>query len=65
MDNSFTIGEHVHLFRSVRPDELFELLENGIISHCNDCPRDPCCKINDTQHINSGSKAKIKSPRFF
>jgi hypothetical protein len=79
----FESGEKVTLFRSVRPDELFELLSMGIVAHCNHCPVDPnsgdkspsydtkskatlppwfsCCKINDRQHINSGSKSKIKS----
>lgn len=40
-------GDSVKLYRSVRNDELFELLDNGILSHCNDCPKDPCCKKTD------------------
>jgi hypothetical protein len=57
----FKLHEKVTLFRSVRSDELFGLLSHGIVAHCNHCPIDPCCKVTDGQHINSGSKSKIKS----
>ena len=57
----FEPHDKVTLFRSVRSDELFGLLSQGIVAHCNHCPIDPCCKVTDGQHINSGSKSKIKS----
>jgi hypothetical protein len=53
--------ETIRLYRSVRNDELFELLDNGILAHCNNCPKDPCCKITDRQHVTSGTKSRIKS----
>ena len=52
------------LYRALRTDELENLLKTGkILSPCNPCPNGPnnCCSITASQHVTSGSKAKIKS----
>ena len=50
------------LFRALRPDELITLFEkNALLPPCNPCPGKPCCEITATAHVNSGSRAKIKS----
>ena len=54
-------------FRALRSNELNKLNKNqGLTAHCDNCKckeciLEDCCKINDRQHVNSGSKAKIKS----
>lgn len=56
----------MRLYRSLRTDELYDLLKNGIIAQCKNCnceycTVDKCCEITDKAHINSGTKAKLKS----
>lgn len=53
------------LFRALRSDEIPSLLTNGIIAQCNNCneppPNKPCCDITDNAHVQSGSRAIMKS----
>jgi hypothetical protein len=60
----------MRLFRALRPNELPNLVENGIVARCRPCPpidaaethNEPaCCKITDIQHVHSGTKSKEKS----
>ena len=55
------------IYRSLRSEELNDLYNNrGLRAHCDnckckDCILEECCKINDRQHVNSGSRANTKS----
>jgi len=56
----------MRLFRALRSDEIPLLIKNGIEARCNDCNDDPppnkhCCDITDNAHVQSGSRAIIKS----
>lgn len=49
----------------MRVDELSKLLTQGIVPPCARCPEKKtppqCCDITEKQHVNSGSRAKVKS----
>ena len=55
------------IYRSLLSEELNDLYNNrGLRAHCDnckckDCILEECCKINDRQHVNSGSRANTKS----
>jgi len=51
------------LYRALRPNEIFTLLKTGkLLPPCTPCPNaGPCCNITVSAHINSGSKALLKS----
>ena len=53
---------NITVYRAIRPDELDCVLEEKVIkSRCYPCPGKPCCNISISSHINSGTKAKMKS----
>ena len=53
------------LYRALRRDELASLFyNNALLPPCSYCPVNevqPCCGITPTAHVNSGSRAKLKS----
>tara|TARA_B100001758_G_C18396328_1_gene606184 strand:+ start:961 stop:1869 length:909 start_codon:yes stop_codon:yes gene_type:complete len=51
------------LYRSLRPEEVFTLVNSGaLLPPCTPCPEaGECCDITPGAHINSGSKANMKS----
>jgi len=50
------------VYRALRPDELFTLVSTGFLSApCSRCPYDVCCNISASAHVNSGSRANMKS----
>lgn len=55
----------MRLFRALRTDEIPLLITNGIKARCNGCneppPNKQCCDITDNAHVQSGSRAIIKS----
>lgn len=52
----------ITLYRSLRKDEIENILSRGIIARCTPCPTaGPCCDISAAAHIRSGSKAVTKS----
>ena len=50
------------LYRCLRKDELLNILNTGLLPPCAPCPeKGECCNISPGAHINSGTKAKVKS----
>jgi hypothetical protein len=50
------------LYRCLRTDELPNILTTGLLPPCTPCPEKvECCNISSGAHINSGTKAKVKS----
>jgi hypothetical protein len=52
------------VYRALRPDEMFTLMSTGYLSApCNVCAgnQNPCCTITPAAHVNSGSRAVLKS----
>jgi hypothetical protein len=50
------------VYRALRPDEIFTLVSTGALTApCNVCPKDICCGITANAHVNSGSRANLKS----
>ena len=50
------------LYRCLRTDELKNILTTGLVPPCTPCPKKgKCCDISPSAHINSGTKAKVKS----
>lgn len=55
--------EPKHIYRALRTEEAFTLVNRGaLLPPCTPCPEaGACCDITPNAHINSGSKAKVKS----
>ena len=54
-------GSHL-LYRALRADELGTYISTGmLLPPCNPCPGQYCCDISPSQHVTSGSRAKLKS----
>ena len=50
------------VYRALRPDEIFTLVSTGTLTApCNVCPKDICCGISANAHVNSGTRANMKS----
>lgn len=54
----------IKLYRSIRPNEISYIRNgSGILPPCHPCFQEDtkCCKISANAHVNSGTRAKLKS----